>query len=57
MSDARDVEQFSGLWALAGRPELFDSAYELSDLRDQSIQAGGRPNNVPIGLLPRGRAR
>lgn len=40
MSDARDVEQFSGLWALAGRPELFDSAYELADLRDQATQAG-----------------
>lgn len=40
MSDAQDAEQFSGLWALAGRPELFDSAYELADLRDQAAQAG-----------------
>ena len=53
MSDAQDAEQFSGLWALAGRPELFDSAYELADLRDQAAQAG-----VDLaGLLPRWGAR
>ena len=40
MSYARDAEQFSGMWALAGRPELFDSAYELADLRGQATQAG-----------------
>lgn len=40
MSSSSDIEQFSRLWALAGRPELFDPAQELADLAAEASKAG-----------------
>lgn len=40
MSSSSDIEQFSRLWALAGRPELFDPADELAVLAADAARAG-----------------
>lgn len=40
MSASNDVEQFSGFWALAGRPDLFDPANELACLIEDATRAG-----------------
>lgn len=40
MSVSSDVEQFSRLWSLAGRPDLFDLAEDLADLGFDAARAG-----------------
>lgn len=40
MSSSNDIEQFSRLWILAGRPELFDPADELAALAIEASNSG-----------------
>ncbi|NMZ02553.1 hypothetical protein HBO04_20745 [Pseudomonas proteolytica] len=40
MSSSSDIEQFSRLWILAGRPELFDPADELAALAIEASNSG-----------------
>ena len=40
MSSSSDIEQFSRLWILAGRPELFDPADELAALATEASNVG-----------------
>ena len=49
--ESNDIESLSELWALAGRPELSDPAFEDAIIRDDAMNAGVQLKQLYKGMV------